>query len=381
MPRKISAKLLTSAHNMRTLFLPVLPVALMLGFVLTQLTAAVEKSGPMDSILLKDYQPGSSLVVPITKIERARFQVIDAHSHAFVERPDDIARWVRIMDEVGIETTVVLTGATGPEFDRMVALFLKPYPRRFQLYCGMDTTNIKAPDYPERAVRELERCYRKGARGVGEIVDKGSGLTAGALLARKDRLHPDDPRLDLFWKKCAELKIPVSLHMADHPSAWRPPDIHQERSPDYQQYNQYGKDVPSYQEMLAIRDRTLKRHPETVFVLCHLANQGNDLASLGKLLDAFPRVYVDISGRAYEVGRQPRFAAKFLTRYKDRVLFGTDQNFELKRDMYVAWWRVFETPDEYLPSDAGWKLYGLDLPASVLGPLYRGNAKRVLNMD
>jgi uncharacterized protein len=165
--------------------------------------------------------------------------------------------------------------------------------------------------------------------------------------------------------------------MADHPSAWRPPDAHQERSTNYQHYNQYGKDVPSYEELLAIRDRTLARHPQTLFICCHLGNQGNDLASVAKLLDKFPNLYVDISARAYEVGRQPRFAAKFLTRYKDRVLFGT--NLGVSKEMYRNWWRLFETPDEYMPGDAGWRLYGLDLPESVLEPLYRGNARRLLN--
>jgi len=333
----------------------------------------------MDSLLLKDWKPDSSLVVPVTNVPKAKFRAIDAHSHTYANTPGEIAQWVRTMDEVGVETTVVLTGATGERFDKLAEQFLKPYPGRFQLYCGIDTTNIEAPDYPERAAAELARCYKVGARGVGEVVDKGSGLSRGALLPRDKRLHPDDPRLDLFWEKCAELKIPVSLHMADHPSAWRPPDSHQERTPNYQQYNQYGRDVPAYEEMLALRDRTLERHPRTRFILCHLGNQGNDLASAAKLLDKFPGVYMDISARAYEVGRQPRFAAKFLTKYKDRVLWGTDQGLSL--EMYHAWWRLFETADEYMRGDAGWRLYGLNLPDSVLEPLYRGNAKRLLNWE
>ena len=335
--------------------------------------------GPMDSLLLKDWKPDSSLVVPVTNVPKAKFRAIDAHSHTYANTPEEIAQWVRTMDEVGIETTVVLTGATGERFDKLAEQFLKPYPGRFQLYCGIDTTNIEAPDYPERAAAELARCYKVGARGVGEVVDKGSGLSRGALLPRDKRLHPDDARLDLFWEKCAELKIPVSLHMADHPSAWRPPDSHQERTPNYQQYNQYGRDVPAYEEMLALRDRTLERHPRTRFILCHLGNQGNDLASAAKLLDKFPGVYMDISARAYEVGRQPRFAAQFLTKYKDRVLWGTDQGLSL--EMYHSWWRLFETADEYMQGDAGWRLYGLNLPDSVLEPLYRGNAKRLLNWE
>jgi predicted TIM-barrel fold metal-dependent hydrolase len=56
--------------------------------------------------------------------------------------------------------------------------------------------------------------------------------------------------------------------------------------------------------MLDVRDRTLDRHPRIRFILCHPGNQGNDLASAEKLLDKYPSVYMDISARAYEVGRQ-----------------------------------------------------------------------------
>ncbi len=341
-------------------------------------SGAPAQPGPMDSILLKDYRPDSSLMVPEHHPPKALVPVIDVHSHTYVRTPEEIAAWVRTMDEVGVELTVILTGATGVEFDRLVDLFLKPYPTRFQLYCGLDTKDFEKPDYPARAAAELVRCYQKGARGVGEIVDKGSGLSRGeALLPRDKRLHPDDPRLDLFWKKCAELKLPTNLHMADHPSCWRPLDARQERSPGFQRYNQYGRDVPSFEELLAIRDRLLARHPSTVFVACHLGNQGNDLASVAKLLDRFPNLYLDISARAYEVGRQPRTAARFLARYQDRVLFGTDQS--IQKNMYLAWWRLFETADEYMPGPNWWRLYGLELPKPVLERLYRGNARKIMN--
>src|SRR6266404_2944141 len=196
--------------------------------------------GAMDSILVKDYAPKSSIVARETFIAKARSPVIDVHAHVNANTPAEVQAWVRTMDEVGVETTIILTGATGPKFDQLVELYLKPYPTRFQLYCGLDTTHFDQPDYPQRAVAELVRCYRKGARGVGELSDKGSGYTRGAQLPRDKRLHPDDARLNLFWKKCAELKLPVNIHMADHPSAWTPPDKHQERSPSYQRYNQYG---------------------------------------------------------------------------------------------------------------------------------------------
>ncbi len=335
------------------------------------------RPGPMDAIALKDYAPKSSLVVAQTSVPKAKYPAIDVHAHVNAQTPEQVREWVRTMDDVGVEKTVILTGATGSEFDRLVNLYLKPYPSRFVLFCGLDTKDIDKPDYPQRAVAELERCYRKGARGLGELTDKGTGYSRDPNLPRQGRLHPDDPRLNAFWDKCAELKLPVVTHIADHPSCWQPLDVYQERTPDYQHFNLYGKDVPSYEELIAIRDRLLAGHPKTTFIACHLGNQGNDLAALAKALEKFPNFYVDISARDYEVGRQPRAAAKFLARYRDRVLFGTDMG--RQAEMYRSWWRLFETPDEFMPGRIWWRYYGLDLPAPVLESLYRGNARRLLN--
>lgn len=331
----------------------------------------------MGAIPIKDWAPDSSLIVEEHHPPKAKYAAIDAHSHVYMRTPADVAKWVGIMNETGVETTIILSGATGAEFDRLVDLYLKPYPGRFQLYCGLDTSNSDAPDYPQRAAAELERCYRKGARGVGELSEKGSGY--GRASSPDKRLHPDDSRLGPFWRKCAELKLPVNIHMADHPSAWRPPDNHQERSPSYQRYNQYGKNVPSYAQVLAIRDRLLDSQPKTTFVACHFSNQGNDLAALSSVLDRFPNLHVDMSARHYEIGRQPRSAAKFLQRYQDRVIWGTDLTPD--RKMYMSWWRLLETEDEYMPGPNWWRLYGLKLPDTVLEKIYRGNARRLLNWE
>ncbi len=70
------------------------------------------KPGPMDSRLLKDFTPVSSLVVPETRVPKARFPVIDAHSHSSMNRMrtrTDVEAWVRRMEEVGVEKSVVFT--------------------------------------------------------------------------------------------------------------------------------------------------------------------------------------------------------------------------------------------------------------------------------
>lgn len=339
--------------------------------------------GPMDGVLVKDYAPKSTIIADETFIPKAKFSAIDVHVHHYSEieaggNPKQVLKdWVKTMDEVGIEKSVVLTVATGEQFDKMVDFYLSDYADRFQLFCGIETEGIDKPDYPERAVKELERCYKLGARGVGEVTDKGFGISRDQTLAPNDRMHIDDNRLDPFWTKCGELNIPVNVHQSDHPSAWTPPDVYQERTPIFQQFNKYGKDGLTYDQLVTYLPKLLVKHPETTFIACHMANLGNDLKRLGQMLDDFDNLYLDISARDYEIGRQPRASAKFIAKYSDRLLFGTDMG--LDKEMYQAWWRLLESGDEHMPGRVWWRYYGLELPDDVLKKLYRTNAEKVLN--
>ena len=341
--------------------------------LIAQQTSTQQPNG-MDTIMLKNWKPRSSVVTQETFVPKAAYPAIEIHAHPYASTPEEVATWVNTMDEVGIGMVIVLTGATGKDFDKLVDLYLKKYPKRFQLWCGLDTTNINKPEFSLLAAAELERCYSMGARGIGEIMEKGGGFTMGT----RDKMHPDDPRMDAFWEKAAELKLPVNIHIADHPSCWTPLDNSQERTRDYQHYNQVGKDVLSYEDCLIMMGHMLTRHPKTTFILAHLANQGNDLGKLSKDLDKYPNMYLDISGRNYEIGRTPRASAKFITKYQNRILFGTDAG--NAKTMYQSYWRLLESADEYIPGPVWWRLYGLELPKSVLEPLYRGNALKLLNV-
>ena len=52
----------------------------------------------MDSILLKDCKPASSLIVPEHPVPKALFPAIDVHSHTYVGTPAEIASWLRSVD-------------------------------------------------------------------------------------------------------------------------------------------------------------------------------------------------------------------------------------------------------------------------------------------
>lgn len=342
------------------------------------------EGGPMDSVLLKNYAPKSSVVAKETFIPKAMYPVIDIHTHDYptdvhgIEKAGQaLDKWVMVMNDVGVETSVILTTATGDNFNRMAELYLGKYPEKFQVYCGLLMEGIDQPEYPELAVAELERCYDLGARGVGELTEKGFGLTKNPDLTPDERLHNNDPRMDPFYSKCAELNLPVVIHMADHPSSWQPPDVYQERTPIFQQFNQSGGNGLPYDALLENLPKMLKKHPKTTFVACHLANLGNDLKRLGKLMDDHSNMYLDMSARDYELGRQPGGYAKFFSNYPDRTLFGTDMGME--KALYNNWWRLLESADEHITGRIWWRYYGLELPPPLLKKLYHDNAKKIMN--
>ena len=73
---------------------------------------------------------------------------------------------------------------------------------------------------------------------------------------------------------------------------------------------------------------------------------GADLARLGALMDSIPNMYTELGAVVYELGRQPRMARAFLTKYQDRVLMGKDT---YGQSEYHTYFRIFETDDEYFP--------------------------------
>src|SRR5437763_15631753 len=75
---------------------------------------------PPEQILLKDYRPKSIFQIPETRVEKARYPVIDVHSHDYARTNADVDRWVQTMDAVGLEKTIILSGSVGAKFDAAI---------------------------------------------------------------------------------------------------------------------------------------------------------------------------------------------------------------------------------------------------------------------
>ncbi len=341
--------------------------------------------GPIspDKLLLRDYRPRSIYKIPETKITRAKYPVIDCHTHPYARTAAEVDQWVKNMDAVGLEKGVVMTMATGERFKEIQKRFL-PHHDRFDLWCGFDLTRFGSAGFERQALEALEQCHEMGASGVGELVDKGRGL--GAPMGTEPaswkvhptgpRPHPGDPRLDALFDRCGKLGMPVSIHVSDPPWAYEPMDQTNDGLMNgYKWRIEVKPGVLGHRALIESLERAVKKHPKTIFFACHLTNQCNDLASLGGLLDRNPNLYADIGARYAETACVPRSVAQFFSQYPDRILYGTDMGFD--PEMYRTTFRILETADEHFyhfQFGYHWYLNGFNLPGALLKKIYRDNA-------
>jgi len=348
-----------------------------IGFFLSPLFLLAQKEKSVDELLLKDYHPVSIYNIPESKIEKAKFPVIDLHSHPYAKSQTDLQNWIETQKAAGIKKTIVLTYAHGEKFDSLASIY-KPYSDHFELWCGFDYTGYDELGFAEKAVAELERCYKMGARGVGELGDKGKGLFYSEPEAWG--MHADDPRMDALFEKCAELSMPVSIHVADPKWMYEKMDASNDGLMNaYKWRLDDQQDIVDHAGMISILENTVKKHPNTTFVACHFANCAYDLQIIGNLLDKYPNLYLDISARYAEVSAIPRNTKKFFEKYQDRLVYGTDMG--TSANMYEYTFRILESEDEHIYSNYNpyhWPLHGLDLSDEVLEKVYHLNAEKFL---
>ncbi|MFW5901184.1 MAG: amidohydrolase family protein [bacterium] len=334
-----------------------------------------------DSMLLKDYDPESVYNIPETRIPRAAYPVIDVHSHDYAADQEEIDQWVHDMDAAGIEKAIILTNATGTEFDSIVEKYSE-YPDRFDIWCGIDYSGYKSDDWAEKAIEELKRCHAMGANGVGELGDKGEGLFYCDPPAYD--MHLDDERMKPVLQKCGELGMPINIHVADPYWMYLPMDEKNDGLMNAWEWkiDTTKENILLHGELIRTLENAVRENPNTTFIACHFANCSHDLNMLGELLKKYPNLYADISARYAETATIPRFTQTFYRKYQDRLLYGTDMG--MGRGMYETTFRILESADEHFYPDRfsyHWPLHGLDLPKHVLKKVYRSNVLKILGPD
>ena len=337
------------------------------------------------SMEFEEYNPPSTLKVPEHAVTKARYPFIDVHNHQFSMPTQDLSQLVEEMDKLNMMVMVNLSGrGRGSTTHLSGALnnVHKNYPNRFIVFTNIDLSGIDDPNWTENTVQQLEEDVKMGANGLK--IYKSQGMDNKDSQGK--RIPINDPRIDPIWEKCGELGIPVLIHAADPKSFWEPMDANNERWLELKTHpgrRRYNTDTPSWETIIAEQHDIFAKHPATKFINAHLGWYANDLATLGQLMDKYPNMYSEIGAVIAELGRQPRFAKAFLTKYQDKVMFGKDA---WHPEEYYTYFRVLETDDEYFPYykkyHAYWKMYGLDLDDEVLKKIYYKNALNVIpNID
>ncbi|MCK5441580.1 MAG: amidohydrolase family protein [Maribacter sp.] len=322
----------------------------------------------------EEYNPKSTLVVPINEVKKAKYPFIDIHSHQRDMSALRLKDLIKDMDALNEGVMVNLSGGSGERIQKMLKSIEENYPNRFAVFANVDFDGVGNKGWSEKASAQLEKDIRNGAKGLK--IYKSLGLRYKD--SDGNRLAIDDSRLDPIWAKCAEMGIPVLIHAADPKSFWDPMDGDNERWLELKTHSRRKRsatDPAPWEQIIQEQHNMFRKHPKTKFINAHMGWYANNLAKLGELMDAMPNMYVGIGAVIAELGRQPKNASLFFQKYQDRILFGKDS---WKPNEFPTYFRVLETDDEYFPYykkyHAFWAMYGLNLPDEILKKVYYKNA-------
>ena len=346
--------------------------------------AFAQEKGDIRELKLRDWEPRSMLVTKVTEVARPAFPVVDVHNHLGGGKvslnADRVRHYLEEMDAAGVRAVVNLDGGWGQRLKETLAALDEAHPGRFLTYALIDFSGIDEPGWSRREAARLTESFEAGAKGLKFHKTLGLGVRY-----KDGRFLPvDDPKLDPIWEVCAVQAAgrdphggPRRLLHAAGPAqravarAQRAPRVALPR-----------QGLPRPLRAARAAEPGHRPPPGHDVHLPHMANDGEDLSEVGRWLDTYPNMYVNIDARISELGRQPYTARRFFLKYQDRIMFGTDT--APNRAAYRIYYRFLETDDEYFDPAGGhhrqgfWMIYGVFLPKDVLEKLYHKNAERLL---
>lgn len=344
-----------------------------------------KKNNLMD---IEDYSPISTLVVPQNPKTRSKFPFIDVHSHHWNMPIMNLDNLVEEMDSLNMKYQINLSGSGLAVFSgkqdlmdlnlsKSINNVKKNYPERFGVFVNLDLSKIGRKDFKLNTEKYLLNASKIGATGLKIYKNLGLNLKDG----EGNRVKVDDDRLQFIWEKCAELNLPVLIHSGEPIAFFQNIDKYNERwlhakqrPSSFRPSDKY----PSFEIVMSEQHNMFKKNPKTTFINAHMGWYGNNLSKLDQQLIDLPNVYVEFGAVINELGRQPVSARKFFIKHQDRILFGKDN---YNKEEYYLYFQVLETSDEYIEyfrkRHGLWRLYGLNLPDSVLKKVYHQNALKI----
>jgi predicted TIM-barrel fold metal-dependent hydrolase len=328
-----------------------------------------------------------------TREDYKNVQKSDVHIHIFTDRDD-------FMDIAHDQNFKVVNVALDPRNEMAVVrrqfsfgqIQKKKNPSSVEIVTSFSMEGWDEPDWLDNTLAWLDSSINNGAIGVK--IWKNIGM----VYRDKDNklIMIDDPKFDPIIKMLAERKVFVFGHLGEPKNCWLPLDemtTNNDRNyfkehPEYHMYQH--PDMPSYEEQISARDRMLEKNPNLTFVGAHLGSLEWSVDELGKTLDKFPNMAVDMAARMgqifYQTHADREKVRQFFIRYQDRLLYATDMGADgketkeaLSRELQETWmrdWMYFATDDTLTCSLVNEPYQGLKLPREVVDKIYYGNAQK-----
>ena len=330
---------------------------------------------------------------PFTDLELRQFVALDPiDTHTHIYHPSSLFNQMierlnlHLIDILVIDNHGSKVFASLPD-ERAAALsVVNQNKRRMKLCTSFDPYKFNNPDFASNAVLEANKDFANGAVAVKIWKNVGMQLKD----PKGNYVLPDNPIFEPIYADIAAHNKTLIAHVADPNTLWSPPN------PNADDYSYYTEEEPwwymyerpgalSKETILKARDHIMEMNPTLRVVGAHLGSMEADFDDLGAHFDRYHNFAVDMSGRIPYFKMIPRDKAiAFITRYQDRLIYGTDNDFEFypedkatqaERDWEVAYadqWRYLATSDtvEY----QGKEVQGLALPLPILRKLYHDNA-------
>jgi predicted TIM-barrel fold metal-dependent hydrolase len=219
--------------------------------------------------------------------------VLDIHLHPRATVEANVLH----LDGSGVAKAILLTGANAEDRAKQT---IAAHPARFVRFAAFDMTQ---PD----AIERLRTAIQNGAIGFGEI---------------KSQVAAAGPEMQRLYALAAELNVPITIH--------------------FQEVSQPGS-PGTFNTGLKQFDAMLKTYPKTTFIGhadAFWANVSADYAEdtsypkgpikpggvTDRFLGEYPNLYADMSANSGNnfLNRDPEFAAGFLVRHQNKLMFGSD---------------------------------------------------------
>ena len=227
-------------------------------------------------------------------------------------------------------------------------------------------------------VEQAEAALKRGAKGFKMIEGKPSVYKDLGL----DSLA-SEPFMR-FYEFLEEKNVPLLLHAGDPPEFWNaPPDWAKEAGWDYN-----GEGFPSLEKIQAEVYEILKAFPDLKIILAHFFFIADNIEAAMRLLDEYPCAMYDIcpgTEMYAHFSKEPEEWRKFFIKYKDRILFGTDNCETETQEESFDKIEIKKLIHNFLQEKGEFKVWnsmsvtGIDLPQSVLEKIYYENFKRIIN--